>query len=44
MEGGKKCLCLVFRLAEDREFVEKKCDFGHPIVRAISCCLLPDTF
>ena len=27
MEGGKKCLCNVFRLTEDREFV-KKMRFG----------------
>ena len=28
---------------EDREFVEK-CVLVHPIARAISYCLLPDTF
>ena len=35
--------CFGFRLTEDREFVEKM-RFGHPIARAASYCLVPDTF
>ena len=34
----------VRRFLADREFVEeKKCVLGHPIARATSYCLLPDT-
>ena len=33
-----------FGWPEDREFVEKICVLGHPIARATSYCLLPDTF
>ena len=33
-----------FGWPEDRKFVEKKCVLGHPIARATSYCLLPDTF
>ena len=45
MEGGKKGVSAsYFCWPEDREFVEKKCVLGHPIARATSYCLLPDTF
>ena len=44
--GGKKCLCVVF-LADQKiasSYREKKkCVLGHPIARATSYCLLPDT-
>ena len=40
MEGGKKCLCVVFWLT--RRW--KKCVLGHPIAWARSYCLLPDIF
>ena len=43
-DGGWKkwCQCLR-RVLENLEFVEK-CVLGHPIARATSYCLLPDTF
>jgi len=45
MEGGKKCLCVIFLLADQKiESLWKKCILGHPIARATSYCLLPDTF
>ena len=37
-------LSFSFFWPEDREFVKKKCVLGHPIARATSYCLLPDTF
>ena len=44
MEGGKKrVFASIFGWPEDREFVEKSI-LGHPIARATSYCLLPDTF
>ena len=43
MEGGKKCLCVVFWLTRrSRVRREKKCVLGHLIARATSYCLLPD--
>ena len=45
MEGGKKCLCVIFLLADQKiESLWKKCILGHPKARATSYCLLPDTF
>ena len=43
MEGGKKCLCIVFRLTRRSWFHGKKSVLGHPIAQATSYCLLPDT-
>ena len=42
MEGGKKCLCVVLLTRRSRVRRKKK-RFGHPIARATSYCLLPDT-
>ena len=44
MEGGKKCLCIIF--LADQKIVSswKECALGHPIAQATSYCLLPDTF
>ena len=43
MEGGKKCLCVVFWLTR-RSWVCRFCFvLGHPIAQATSYCLLPDT-
>ena len=44
MEGGNKCLCIVF--LADQKIVSswKKCVLGHPIAQATSYCLLPDAF
>ena len=39
----KKCLCVVCLLTR-RSRVRGKNVFGHPIARATSYCLLPDTF
>jgi len=45
MEGGEKSVfASFFGWPEDLEFVEKKCVLGHPIARATSYCLLPDTW
>ena len=44
MEGGKKCLCIVFWLTRRSRVRGKKCVLGHPIARATGYCLLPDTF
>ena len=44
MEGGKKCLCIVFQLTKRLWVHGKKCILGHPIARATGYCLLPDTF
>ena len=43
--GGEVSLrCCFFGWPEDREFVRgRKCVLGHPIARATSYCLLPDT-
>ena len=43
MEGGKKCLCVVFWLTRRSWVCRKKCLLEHPIARATSCYLLPDT-
>ena len=43
MEGGKKCLCVVFLLPRRSRVRRKKCVLGHPIARAASYCLLPNT-
>ena len=43
MEGGKKCLCL-FLADQKIASLWKKCILGHPVARATSYCLLPDTF
>ena len=45
MEGGEKSVfASFFGWPEDLEFVEeKKSVLGHPIARATSYCLLPDT-
>ena len=44
MEGGKRCLCVVFWLTRRSRVRGKKCVLGHPIALATSYCLLPDTF
>ena len=41
---GKKCLCVVLGLTRTSRVRGKKCVLGHPIARATSYCLLPDTF
>ena len=41
---GKKCLCIVFWLTRRSRVRRRKCVLGHPIARATSYCLLPDTF
>ena len=43
MEGGKKCLCIVFWGDQKIASSWKKCVLGHPIAWATSHCLLPDT-
>ena len=51
MDGGKKCLCVVFwlirrsrvRRRRKKKKKKKKSLLGHPIARATSYCLLPDT-
>ena len=45
MEGGQKVSLRRFLgwPEDSREFVEKKCVLGHPVARATSYCLLPDT-
>ena len=44
MEGGKKVsLRRVFLLTRRSRVRRKKCVLGHPIARATSYCLLPDT-
>ena len=47
MEVGqqqKSVFASIFGSPEDREFVGKKCVLEHPIARATSYCLFPDTF
>ena len=45
MEGGKKVSLRRFFLADHKiASLWKKCILGHPIARATSYCLLPDTF
>ena len=39
----KKCLCIVFLADQKITGSWKKCVLGHPIARATSYCLLPDT-
>ena len=47
MEGGKKCLCVVF-LADKKSSLRKKKKkrsvLGHPLARATSYCFWPDIF
>ena len=43
MEGGKKCLCIVFWLTRRSRVCRKKSVLGHPIAQTTSYCLLPDT-
>ena len=44
-DGGRKKVSL-HRFLADQKIVSswKKCVLGHPIARATSYCLLPDTF
>ena len=44
--GGwkKSVLASFWGCPEDREFVGGKSGLGHPIARATSYCLFPDTF
>ena len=44
MEGGKKVSLHCFLADQKIEILWKKCILGHPIARAASYCLLPDTF
>ena len=45
MAGGeKKCFCIVFWLTRRSRVRGGKSVLGHPIARATSYCLLPDTF
>ena len=44
MEGGKKVSLLHFLADQKITSSWKKCVLGHPIARATSYCLLPDTF
>ena len=44
MEGGKKCLCVIFWLTRRSRFRGRNAFWGHPKARATSYCLLPDTF
>ena len=46
MEGGKKVSYNLRRFLADQKISSswKKCVSGHPIARATSYCLLPDTF
>ena len=44
MEGGKKVSLHNFLADQKIASSWKKCDLGHPIARATSYCLLPDTF
>ena len=44
MEGGKKGSLRHFLADQKIENLWKKCVLGHPIARATSYCLLPDTF
>ena len=41
--GKKKCLCVIFWLPRRSQVHRKKCILGHPIARATSYCLFPDT-
>ena len=43
MEGPEKCLCIIFRLTRRSLISWGTCVLWHPIARAISSCLLPDT-
>ena len=44
MEGGQKCLCVIFLLTRRSRVHENKSILGHTIARATKYCLLPDTF
>ena len=44
MEGGKKVSLHHFWADQEIVRLWKKCVLGHPIARATSYCLLPDTF
>ena len=44
IEGGKKVSLYRFLAAQKFASSWKKCVLGHPIARATSYCLLPDTF
>ena len=44
MEGGRKCLYVTFLADKKIASSWKNCVLGHPIARATSYCVLPDTF
>ena len=44
MEGGKKVSLHHFGADQKSRVCGKKCVLGHPVARATSYCLLPDTF
>ena len=44
MEGGQKVALHCFLADQKIASVEKICVLGHPVARATSYCLLPDTF
>ena len=44
MEGGKKVSLRHFLADQKIVSLWKNCVLGHPIARATSYCLLPDTF
>ena len=44
MEDGKTCLCVIFWADQKIVSLWKKCVLRHPIARATSYCLQPDTF